>query len=109
MSEITTLWLIIIGMVIVTYSVRLSVIALLDKNATLPPVIQRGLRYVPPAALTAIIFPQLFMPDGAFDVSPGNFRLIAGLLAAVVAWRSKSALLPIGVGMAALWILQTVF
>ncbi len=100
-------WLIILGMVAVTYSARLSVIALLGDRA-LPDVIARARRDVPPAALAAIIFPALLLPDGALDVSPGNVRLLAGLAAAVVAWRTRRALLAIGVGMVILWILQAV-
>ncbi len=97
-------WLTILGMVVVTYSVRLSVIALLG-DAQMPEALRRALRYVPPAALAAIIAPALFMPGGSLDLSPGNARLIAGGLAVIVAWRSKNALLPIGVGMAVLWLL----
>ncbi len=100
-----TLWLVILGMVIVTYSVRLSVIVLLGET-TLPPGIHRALRYVPPAALSAIVFPALFMPDGALDLSAGNTRLLAGLVAALIAWRSKSALLAIAAGMVVLWVLN---
>ena len=98
-------WLIIIGMALVTYPVRLSVIALLGEN-TLPAGLNRALRYVPPAALAAIIFPELLMPQGALDISPANLRLVAGLAAALVAWRTRRTLLPIGVGMALLWLLQ---
>lgn len=98
-------WLIIAGMVVVTYSVRLSVIVLLGE-ATLPPSLNQALRFVPPAALTAIIFPALLLPDGTLDVSPMNARLLAGIVAAGVAWRSKSALAAIGAGMVALWVLQ---
>jgi len=43
-------WLTILGMVVVTYSVRLSVIALLG-DAQMPGALRRALRYVPPAAL----------------------------------------------------------
>ncbi|MBN1562304.1 MAG: AzlD domain-containing protein [Anaerolineae bacterium] len=100
-------WLIIAGMVAVTYSVRLSVIALLG-DAAMPPSINRALRYVPPAALTAIIVPAVIMPDGSLDVSPGNARLLAALVAAVVAWTSKSAIIAIGAGMAMLWLMQWV-
>jgi branched-subunit amino acid transport protein len=99
------LWLVILGMVIVTYSVRLSVMAFLG-SASLPESVSRALRYVPPAALAAIVFPALFMPDGGLDVSMGNMRLLAGLAAALVAWLSKSALLAIGVGMVLLWVLN---
>lgn len=98
------LWLILLGMVAVTYSVRLSVIALIGQR-DLPERLHRALRYVPPAALTAIIAPELLMPAGSLDVSLGNERLLAGLLAILVAWRSRSMLLAIGVGMAALWVL----
>ncbi|MBN1202795.1 MAG: AzlD domain-containing protein [Anaerolineae bacterium] len=100
-------WLVIGGMVVVTYSVRLSVIALLGEGE-LPDSINRALRYVPPAALTAIIFPELFIPDGTFDLSLGNVRLLAGLAAAVVAWYTRRTLLSIAAGMVLLWVLQGV-
>jgi branched-subunit amino acid transport protein len=57
-------WLIILGMVAVTYSVRLSVIALLG-DTRLPDGLNRALRYVPPVALSAIVFPALLAPGGA--------------------------------------------
>lgn len=98
-------WLIIIGMALVTYPVRLSVIALLGEN-TLPAGLNRALRYVPPAALAAIIFPELLLPQGMLDISATNFRLAAGLVAALVVWRTRRTLLAIGVGMALLWLLQ---
>jgi len=101
------LWLAIIGMGIVTFTIRLSLIALMGR-VKVSPLIQRALRFVPPAVLSAIIFPELLMRNGALDVSFGNTRLLAGALAALVAWRTKNVLLTIGVGMAALWILQAV-
>ncbi len=101
------LWLIILGMVVVTYGVRLSVIALLGE-ASLPESANRALRFVPPAALSAIVFPALFMPGGKLDVSFGNERLLAGIAAAVIAWRTKSALLAIGAGMVLLWLLEAI-
>lgn len=97
-------WLIILGMGLVTYAIRLSLIALLGRM-DVPPLVRRGLRFVPPAVLSAIIFPELLRPAGALDVSLGNVRLLAGILATLVAWRTKNILLTIAVGMAALWIL----
>ncbi|MCZ2096191.1 MAG: AzlD domain-containing protein [Anaerolineae bacterium] len=99
------LWLILAGMILVTYSVRLSVIVLL-RGAELPPGVARALRFVPPAALSAIVLPELIAPSGAIDLSAGNVRLIAGIAAALVAWTTRRTLLPIAVGMAALWLLQ---
>jgi branched-subunit amino acid transport protein len=100
-----TTWLIILSMGVVTYLIRLSLIALLGR-IEVPPMIQRALRFVPPAVLSAIVFPELLRPTGTLDLSFGNVRLLAGLLAAVVAWRTKNVLLTIAVGMAALWILR---
>jgi branched-subunit amino acid transport protein len=100
-----TTWLVILGMGLVTYAIRLSLIALLGRMQV-PPLVQRGLRFVPPAVLSAIIFPELLRPSGALDISLNNLRLLAGVLAALVAWRTKNVLLTIAVGMAALWILM---
>jgi branched-subunit amino acid transport protein len=52
------------------------------------------------------VVPELLMPGGDFDFSLGNGRLLAGVLAAMVAWRTKNVVLTILVGMAALYILQ---
>ena len=100
-------WLLLIGMGLVTYAIRLSLIVLIG-HVEVQPIIQRALRFVPPAVLTAIIFPELLRPGGTFDLSFGNVRLLAGVLAAGVAWRTKNVLLTIGVGMVALWVLQVV-
>jgi branched-subunit amino acid transport protein len=100
-----TLGLIICGMGVVTYAIRLSLIVLLGRVAV-PPLVQRALRFVPPAVLSAIIFPELLRPAGMLTLSLGNPRLLAGILAALVAWRTRSVLLAIAVGMLALWILQ---
>ena len=100
-------WLLLIGMGLVTYAIRLSLIVLIGR-VDVPPIIQRGLRFVPPAVLSAIIFPELLRPGGTLDLSFGNVRLLAGVLAAGIAWRTKNVLLTIGVGMVALWVLQVV-
>ena len=100
-------WLLLICMGIVTYAIRLSLIVLIGR-VDVPPLVQKALRFVPPAVLSAIIFPELLRPGGTFDLSFGNVRLLAGVLAAGVAWRTKNVLLTIGVGMVALWVLQVV-
>lgn len=102
-----TAWLIIISAGTATFLIRLSLIAAIGR-IDVPPLVQRALRFVPPAVLSAIIFPELLRPGGALDLSPGNLRLLAGVLAALVAWRTKNVLLTIAMGMAALWILMAV-
>ena len=64
----------ILGMGLITYLIRLSLFLLPDR-VVLPPWLLRALRYVPAAVLSAIIFPELFLPNGALDISLGNERL----------------------------------
>lgn len=92
----------IAGMTAVTFLVRYPVLALLGK-APMPEPVLRALRHVPPAVLTAIIVPGVLMPGGQLKVT-NNAYLIAGIVAAFVSWRSKSLLLTIILGMAALWL-----
>lgn len=99
------LWLIIIGMGLVTFGIRLVPIVLLGR-IEIPLIVQRALRFVPPAVLTAIVVPELLYRDGQLAVAVTNARLLAGLIAIGVAWRTKNALITIGVGMVALWVLQ---
>lgn len=101
------LWLIIIGMGLITYAIRLSIIVLWEK-VDINSTIQQALLFVPPAVLSAIIFPELLQPGGTLDISLSNDRLLAGLLAMFVAWRTKNVLFTIGVGMVVLWFLQLV-
>ena len=92
---------------VVTYAIRLSLIGVFG-DLQPPPLVTRALRYVPPAVLSAIILPALVRPDGPIDLSLTNARLLAGVLAALIAWRTKNVLVTIGVGMVTLWVLQWV-
>ena len=98
-------WL-ILGMTLVTFGGRYPVLALVGR-LKLPEVVLRALRFVPPAVLSAIIFPAVFYPDGErLMLGLDNPRILAVILAGLVAWRSKNLLLTIVVGMVALWVLQ---
>jgi branched-subunit amino acid transport protein len=98
----TALWGIILGGMLVTYLTRLSFVVFVPQER-MPSFFRRSLTYVPPAVLSAIILPELVRPDGPLDLTLGNFRLIAGVVASVVAWRSKNTWLTILAGMVALW------
>ena len=101
------LWLAILGAGAVTFALRLSFIALLGR-LQIPPTLGRALRFVPAAVLTAVVIPLLFYEDGALEISLGNERLLAGLVAVLIAWRTRNVLLTLGGGMATLWILQAI-
>jgi len=100
-----TVWLVIVGGLLGTYLTRLSFILLIPADRV-PRVLHRGLKYIPPAVLSAILLPELVIQDGAFDLALSNYRLMAGILAALVAWRLKNTWLTIATGMVALWLLM---
>ena len=101
------LWLVIIGMGLITYAIRLSMIVM-SGQIQLGDNLQRALRFVPPAVLSAIIVPEMVQPGGTLDLSLGNERLMAGLIAIGVAWTTKNMIWTVAVGMIALWILQAI-
>jgi branched-subunit amino acid transport protein len=98
-------WLVMVLGGLVTFGMRFSLIYLFGRFQV-PEMMRRALHYVPPAVLSAIIFPELFLREGSLDVSLANTRLLAGLVAVLTAWFSKNTLLTIMVGMAALFLLQ---
>ena len=100
-----SIWAVMLIGGLVTYMMRLSFIYLLGRF-DIPPTLRRSLRFVPPAVLTAIVFPELMMPGGTLDISLGNARLLAGAIAVLTAWFTRNILLTILAGMAALLLLQ---
>lgn len=99
------LWgtLVLIG--VITFAYRFAFIFFLER-IRLPAWVSQALRFVPIAALTAITVPELLAPHGTIAVNWQNERLLAGLVAIVVAWRTKNIFLTIGLGMICLYGLQ---
>lgn len=102
-----SLWIILIVIGLLTFAIRLSFIEWLGAKK-ISPVFTHTLRFVPLAVLTAIIFPEIFMRNGEMALSLSNTRMIAGIVSALVALRSKNVLLTIAAGMGVFWILQAV-
>ncbi|MFO7966821.1 MAG: AzlD domain-containing protein [Archaeoglobaceae archaeon] len=101
-----TIWLIFIAAGIGTFLLRLSFIFLMGKLSEVPPNVERALRFVPPAVLTALVVPSIVYVDSSLAIEAGNEKLFAGALAAIVAWRTRNMLATIAIGMLALWTLQ---
>ncbi len=97
----------IAGMTAVTFGVRYATLAMVGRTP-LPLTVERALKYVPVAVLTAIIVPATLMPTGDIDVSFGNAYLVAGLVAVGVSWRTKNLLLTIITGMAAFFLMRMI-
>jgi len=102
------IWLVLILGGLLTFGMRFIFIYLLGRFEV-PEMMRRALRFVPPAVLSAIIVPELLVRSDQIDVSLTNFRLLAGLVAVLVAWRTKNTLLTILAGMLALLLLEFLY
>jgi branched-subunit amino acid transport protein len=100
-------WIVMVIIGALTFLTRLSFIALAGRWDP-PPLFRSALRFVPVAILTAIVVPELVLHTGTLDISLTNARLLAGLIAIFVAWKTKNTVLTIIIGMAAFWILQAI-
>ncbi|WP_019874119.1 AzlD domain-containing protein [Sporichthya polymorpha] len=97
-------WAAIVLAGIGTFAMRASFLALAHRLSEVPPWAQRILRQIPPAALAALVIPALVRPHGEIDLFQP--RLAAGLLAALVAWRTKNVALTLVIGIGALMLFQ---
>ncbi|MBP6179047.1 MAG: AzlD domain-containing protein [Anaerolineales bacterium] len=104
----TSIWLLFLAIGLGTFLLRFVFIYLFGK-IEMPDWLRRALRFVPAAALAALVFPALTHPAGQLDLSMQNFRLLAGLGGAIIAWRTRNVLLTILIGMILLWILEMLF
>ena len=102
------IWLVFVLGGLLTFGMRFLFIYLLGRFEV-PETMRRALRFVPPAVLSAIVVPELLIRSDHLDVSLMNFRLLAGLVAVLVAWRTKNTLLTILGGMLALLLLEFFF
>lgn len=94
----------VLGMTAVTFGVRYPVLALVSR-LQLAPSIERALRYIPPAVLAAIIAPEILLPDGEnLALRLDNSALVGGIVASIIAWRTRNLLLTIVIGMGSFWL-----
>ncbi|MBA1334946.1 MAG: hypothetical protein HPY66_0567 [Firmicutes bacterium] len=89
---------IIIGMALATFLTRIGSQVVFARTG-MPVWLEKWLKHVPTAFLTALIVPALLMPRGYLDISFGNSYLLAGIVAAFTAYKTKNVLVTIVVGM----------
>ncbi len=91
-----------------SYLTRVSFIAALGTRP-MSPALERPLKYVAPAVLAALVVPAVVLNDGSPDLSPlSNPKFLAAVAAALVAWRTRSVVATILLGMGVLWLLQAI-
>ena len=89
----------IAGMCLVTFGIRYIMFPI-SGRFEFPELFQRGLSYVPPVVLTAIIVPSVLMPDGeTLNLKLTNPYLIGAIVACVIGGLFKNLLLTIVVSM----------
>jgi len=103
----THIIVLILGMTAIAFASKFTMIAILGKM-DLPAWLGRSLRFVVPSVLTAVVAPAVLVRGGALAVGPSNARLVAALVAGVVAWRTRNMLWTIIAGMAAIWLMLAV-
>ncbi|MEE9416467.1 MAG: AzlD domain-containing protein [Acidimicrobiales bacterium] len=100
-----TVWLAFVLGGIATYLMRASFITFLGERA-LPPVLERSLRYVAPAAFAAIVLPATVGQKGMARFGAPDARLITLAVAGLVVWKTRSVPATLIIGMLMLWLLQ---
>lgn len=100
-----TLWLTLLCIGLLTLMIRLSFILFFGKR-DIPPLLLKAFRFVPVTVLSALILPDMLLSKGTIAIGLSNFRLLAGILALIVAWRTKNVLLTLLAGMGGLLLLQ---
>ena len=100
-----SIWLIMTVGGLITFGLRFSMIYLFGR-LEIPGLARRALRYVPPAVLSAIVFPELFLHAGELDLSIDNERLLAGVIAILAGALTRHMLFTIMAGITALLLIQ---
>ena len=101
-------WLLVAAIGIGTVGLRGSFLALLGPGS-IPPALQRALRFVPAAVFPAIALPAVLLLDGAYAISFDNYRIYAAIVAALVGYRTKSLAYTMVAGLTTLWTLTALF
>ena len=107
MSEISGIgaWLTIIFAGVVTLGIRASFIVL-PPDTGVPEWLSGSLKYVAAAVLPALVVPDVLFRDAASGDVFNYYRIIAAIIAAAFALKTRNTLGTLAVGMSVLWLLK---
>lgn len=104
----TTMWLVIAASGVLTFALRAAFVLAPrsgdDEDGDPTDHLPAWLQAIAPAALGALVLPALIRPEGAW--TPFGPEAIAGTVAALVAWRTRSTVWTIAAGFACLVALE---
>jgi branched-subunit amino acid transport protein len=99
------LWLVVAAIAVGSFLIRLSFVQLFGRLERVPPRVNRALRFVPAAVLTALFVPAFVSLDAGLVPTVEPSRLVAGFVGGAVAWRTGNIVWTLVAGMVALWVL----
>ena len=97
-------WLSIIIAGIITYFMRMSMVALVNRNL-LSDKIKAVLAYVPSAVFPAIIFPGIFINDYGTFIEMNDPKIFGAIVAILVGYFSRNVIATIISGLFSYWII----
>ncbi len=103
----TEVILTILVMAAATFLTRFASPVLLGRTG-IPNWCKRLLKHVPTAILTALIAPALLAPHGSIVLSLENHYLLAGAVAAFMAYRRQPPVVTMGAGMMVMLALRSI-
>ena len=98
-------WLMILGMMGVTFGIRYFLFALANR-ITMPPLVEASLNYITPAVLISLTFPAILAPKGEWALTFENPYLVSAIFAAVSGMLTRNLLATIAVGLLAFFAYQ---
>lgn len=101
------IYLLIIGIAILTYIPRSLPIIYLSKK-DLPKGLKDWMKFIPSGIFAALILPDILIQDGSLNIGFTNIKLIASILVLIIAMKKKSLGLSIAIGVSAITILTYV-
>tara|TARA_Y100000992_G_scaffold175221_1_gene118162 strand:+ start:11 stop:328 length:318 start_codon:yes stop_codon:yes gene_type:complete len=101
-------WLVIITAGIITYLMRMTMVALVSKDM-LGDKIKVVLAYVPSAVFPAIIFPGVFINDYGTFIEMNDPKIFGALVAIIVGYISRNVIATILSGLFSYWIIIFIF
>lgn len=99
-------WGAILGIAVITFAIRFSFIYLLGRIERVPPRIELALGFVPAAVLAALAVPGFVVVEPSVVGTLTTPKLLAGIVATGVAWRTEDVTATVVAGMGVLWLIQ---
>ena len=97
-------WLSILIAGIITYFMRMTMVALIDRDL-LGERVKAVLAYVPSAVFPAIIFPGIFINETGTFIEMNDPKIFGSLVAILVGYFSRSVIATILSGLFSYWII----